>query len=265
MKESKKVFGTQEWASTNANFINGCSNDCKYCYAKSMAIRYKRKTPDNWMIEEINIKKFMKNYKKKDGPIMFHTTHDITPENVEPSMAFLGNLLESGNDVLVVTKPHLDVVEKICDTFAPYKDKILFRFTIGSCDTDTLKFWEPNAPSFEERLQSLKLAYEKGFKTSVSSEPLLDTNVVQLADILLPYVTDAMWIGKPNQLLSHMKRNGVTDSLSIEKAKELLASLSDKWILELYEVYKDNPKIKWKESIKKVVNIEVPTVKGLDI
>lgn len=265
MEQSKPVFGTQEWAASTANFINGCMHDCKYCYAKSMAIRFKRKTPDNWKIEEVKPLMFKKNYKKKDGTIMFPTTHDITPENVEFSLSFLGNLLKNGNDLLIVTKPHLDVVEKISDSFSGYKDNILFRFTIGSCDTETLKFWEPNAPSFEERLQSLKLAYEKGFKTSVSSEPILDTNVVQMAETLLPYVTDAMWIGKPNKLLARLKMNGITDSESINKAKKLNASLSDEWILELYEAYKDNPKIKWKESIKKVVKIEVPSIRGLDI
>jgi hypothetical protein len=39
---------------------------------------------------------------------------------------------------------------------------------------------------------------------------------------------------------------------------------SDEWIVELYNKFKDNPKLKWKESIKKIVNIEIPTIKGLD-
>ena len=111
----------------------------------------------------------------------------------------------------------------------------------------------------------MKLAYHKGFNTSVSSEPILDTNIFQLVETLLPFVTDAIWIGKPNQLLARLRMNGITDSESIIKAKELMASLSDEWIRELFEVYKDNPKIKWKESIKKVVNIEIPTEKGLYI
>ena len=36
-------------------------------------------------------------------------------------------------------------------------------------------------------------------------------------------------------------------------------------IMKLYHKYKDNPKIKWKESIKKIVGIEIPTEAGLDI
>jgi len=49
----KQVFGTTEWATHNENCINGCSHDCKYCYSKSMAIQYKRKTPENWQDEEL--------------------------------------------------------------------------------------------------------------------------------------------------------------------------------------------------------------------
>lgn len=38
MKEGKPVFGTTEWAASNVNYLKGCSNDCKYCFSKEMAI-----------------------------------------------------------------------------------------------------------------------------------------------------------------------------------------------------------------------------------
>ena len=37
--------GTQEWAASNVNIQDGCEHDCRYCYAKTMAIRFKRATP----------------------------------------------------------------------------------------------------------------------------------------------------------------------------------------------------------------------------
>jgi len=52
---------------------------------------------------------------------------------------------------------------------------------------------------------------------------------------------------------------------SIRRAEELESSLSEKWALSLFDLYKDNPKLKWKESMKKILNIEVPTQIGLDI
>ena len=43
MNKPNILFGTKEWAPYNFNFMNGCSNDCSYCYAKEMAVRFKGK------------------------------------------------------------------------------------------------------------------------------------------------------------------------------------------------------------------------------
>jgi len=265
IKDGNQVFGTAEWASRTVNYISGCSHDCKYCYAKSMAIRFKRKAPRTWKIEEVNLKKLNNSFKKKNGYTMFPSSHDITPENLDYSLEFLERLLNDGHQVLVVTKPHLLVVETICDKFAAYKDSILFRFTIGSCNSKILKFWEPGAPSFEERLTALQHAHSLGFKTSVSAEPAIDTNTEQLIETLLPIVTDAIWIGLPNRLKGILKLNGANDPETLERADALLKAQSDDWVRELYYNYKDNPKIKWKDSIKKIIGIERPTLAGLDI
>ena len=39
---SDEGFGVEEWAKHSANCFYGCSHDCQYCYAKSMAVRFKR-------------------------------------------------------------------------------------------------------------------------------------------------------------------------------------------------------------------------------
>lgn len=265
MKKDKQVFGTHEWAVKNANFINGCFHDCKYCYSKEMAIRFKRKTTSNWHIEEVvsNPKKIK--IKKVDGMIMFPSSHDITPINLTLSVEFLRNLLDSGNEVLIVTKPHLAVIKEICYQFENYKSKILFRFTIGSVNTKTLKFWEQNAPTFPERKKSLIYAFKNGFSTSVSCEPMLDDSTEVLVKTLLPYITDSIWIGKANFLLRRLKMNGNDDPETVRKAQELNSMQSDENIKALYKKLKNNKMIKWKESIKKIVDLEIASVKGLDI
>ena len=259
------IFGTKEWAKYNENFISGCSHDCKYCYAKAMALQFKRKTVDTWKQETVDMTKASKHFRKKKGNIMFPTTHDITPQNLEHAMGFLENMLIPGNDVLIVTKPHIECIKAICDRFRQYSQLILFRFTIGSADTNTLNFWEPNAPHFDERLESLMYAYNAGFKTSISSEPMLDDMPDSLIDKVMPYVTDAIWLGKGNKMISRLKFNGYGDPETIQKARQLIDSQSDSYIMDLYSRYKENPHIKWKESIKKVVGIERPGEAGLDI
>ena len=94
---------------------------------------------------------------------MFPSSHDITPTNLAGCLVFLEELLRVGNQVLVVSKPHLDCIEAVCEKFGDYQGQILFRFTIGACDDSVLSFWEPGAPEYAERKASLEHAYSEGF------------------------------------------------------------------------------------------------------
>ncbi len=256
------VFGTYEWAVKNFNIVSGCSHNCKYCYSKEMAIRFKRKSPDSWKNEELL--KSNGRIGKVSGQVMFPSSHDITPDNIDLSIKAIANILKFGNKILIVSKPHLSCISRICNDFQNSKDNILFRFSIGSSNDSILKFWEENAPLFNERLESLKFAYNNGFKTSVSCEPMLDNKIENVIELVLPYVTDSIWIGKMNFLIRRLKINGYSDKETLYKANQLLEWQKDENIYDLYERYKDNPLIKWKESIKKVLNIEISKRKGLD-
>ena len=264
MKEGKPVFGTTEWAASNANYLKGCSNDCKYCFSKEMAIRFKRKTPENWKEEEVNWDAYNKSVRFREGFIMFPSTHDITPEHLDLAIGYLRRLLVAGNKVLVVSKPSLVCVKRICDTFGEFKNKILFRFTIGSTSSETLRFWEPNASDYEERKKALIYAYDTGYQTSISCEPMLDDRVDRVIDELSQYITDAIWLGKMNFVIRRLRTNGQLNAETLAAAEQLLEWQSDEAIRGLYNRYKDNPSIKWKESIKKIVGLEVSTIKGED-
>ena len=264
MNNSKPVFGTTEWAASNVNYLKGCSNDCKYCYSKEMSIRFKRKTPETWKNEEVNWKIYNKSVHYRDGYIMFPSTHDITTEHLLLAIDYLKRLLGNGNKVLIVSKPSYKCIKTICDSFGEFKDNILFRFTIGSSNSETLRFWEPNAPDYKERKKALVYAFKAGYQTSISCEPMLDNRVDRVIDDLSCYVTDAIWLGKMNFAIRRLRTNGQLDAETQKAAEQLLAWQSDENIKVLYKSYKDNPQIKWKESIKKVVGIEVSTIKGED-
>jgi DNA repair photolyase len=270
--EKKTVSGTKEWAATNFDVMRGCVNGCLYCYACANSPRVNRDKTTSWTTEEVNEKKVNAQFGKRQGTIMYPTAHDFTMENLKHTLPPLIRMLEAGNDVLVVSKPRLPVIWEICEACEKFKDQVLFRFTIGSGLEEILKFWEPNAPGFMSRLESLGFAFGAGFKTSVSMEPLLDVDedvVLAAVSALEEYVTDAIWIGKVNHLVDRLKRNGYWDDPGQDevraRANELLASQTDPRIWSLYEKLKDHPKIKWKESIKRVVGLEIPTEAGLDI
>jgi DNA repair photolyase len=263
----KPVFGTSEWAKHNKNIFLGCQHDCLYCYAKAMAIRYGRATPESWSTPKLNKKASSAAVGKRQGTTMFPTTHDIHPDNLSECLQYLQKLLKPGNTVLIVTKPHLECIDKLTNELKPFWTQILFRFTIGSPDSRILKSWEPNAPSYEERIKAVKLAFERGFQTSISCEPMLDTisNMCYLFRRAAPYITNSIWMGKANDLIQRLSANGHKDQASLDAAKEIIAYWNDRAVGLLYEDLKNEPKVRWKESIKKVVGLEVPTEKGLDI
>ena len=263
--ESKAAHGTQEWAAHNVNIQLGCEHNCKYCYAKSMGIRFKRCDSTDWELPRILIDKVNAFPKKYSGKVMFPTTHDITPKNINECISVLTGLCGMGNEILIVTKPHLDCVRRLCAALAGYRNSILFRFTIGSADDSTLTFWEPNAPLFLERKKALMHAHQKGFRTSISCEPMLDTNPSAIINSVRNYVTDSIWLGRVNQLPAGISMNCPRDEVAKTAARNLLEAQSDRWITDLYASWKSDKLIKWKDSVKKVVGIQRPMIKGLDI
>lgn len=191
--------GTKEWAESNINWMFGCSHNCLYCYAKKMAIQYKRETEKTWPNERPNFKTIhKKRFGKHQGTIMLPTSHDITPANLHYALDIIEKLLVAGNRLLITTKPHLKCVIAICKKFKEYKNLIQFRFTITSIDDLTLIKWEPGAPHFKERMMALIYAFKAGFNTSISMEPCLDLDPRPLVERISPYVTGKIWIGAMN-------------------------------------------------------------------
>ena len=261
----RPVSGTGEWAEENVNIQTGCNRDCKYCYAKCMAVRFRRATPESWPHQVLDEAKVNKHYGKLKGRVMFPSTHDISPENIQDCLRVMDCLLKAGNDILVVSKPELACIKSICARFKNNKRQILFRFTIGSADDAILTKWEPNASSFGERLKCLKHAHALGYGTSVSCEPMLDVQVGKVIKAASPFVSDSIWLGRANRLRQTIAINCPGDNEVKAMANQLLAEQTDDWILSLYNNFKNNPIIRFKDSIKKVVGLMRPTIKGLDI
>jgi DNA repair photolyase len=242
----KVTSGTREWADHNVNCFYGCENDCLYCYAKMMAKRYGRSTETAWKKMRINKKAVEKRYGKYNGRVMFPTSHDIVdvPEVIEACFKVLKKLVDAGNSVLVTTKPDFNVTQKLITEFSDYRNLIQFRFTISSNNNDLLSFWESNAPPYRVRLESLKLAYEKDFKTSVSIEPFLDFDPIPLINELSPYVTESIWIGPMN----YIPRKNIAVKYR-GRYESIRGNYTTDNIRLIMERLKDYPKIRFKDSM----------------
>lgn len=248
-------FGTGEWADNSRNCIDGCANDCAYCYAREGAI--KKGTVANraaWPLERVIPYEIKRRHTKVDGLVMFPTRHDTTPGNLIYTLPYLTGLLEAGNDVLFVSKANLSCMEEICRNLEGFKEQLLIRVTVGSMHPLLCKFWERNAPSPQERLQALKHVHDSGFQTSVSMEPILHgvEDAVETFRAVEPFVTEKIWIGAMNSVETRV-------DLTNENFKKAVADLktlqSRKELIRLYETLKAEPKVLWKESISKIVGL----------
>lgn len=242
--------GVGEWATHSYNVAKGCDNGCQYCYAKALAKRTGRIIQEEeWEVPDIDLGK-SEIFEKVDGTVMFPSTHDITPLTLETYLKAAENILRSGNQLLIVSKPSLQCIPTLCDQLLPYRTKINFRFTIGTMDQQTSRLLEPYAPTPEERISCLKYAYESGYKTSVSSEPLLGG--LQTAQSIYastePYISDTIWFGKINRPPVNNQPKEIVDKLVWIKTQQ-----SDERVRWLHAVFDGQEKVRWKDSIKKVM------------
>lgn len=249
----KQKTGTREWAQTTVNIQRGCEHNCRYCYAREMAVRFKQCTAERWSQPVIQpAKVHLKKYRKRKGVVMFPSTHDITPRNINECLVVLGKLLEAGNHVLIVSKPSKSCVRTLCDTFFGYRDQIVLRFTIGSVNDSVLGFWEPGAPGFLERKESLEDAWYSGFETSLSVEPYLDDQVEYLYECLVPYITQHFWIGKLRRLNKRVNMMQLTSAQICDYVQPLQSAQTNEAVMELYRRLNGKPHVRWKDSIRVV-------------
>jgi DNA repair photolyase len=244
-------FGVAEWAEFSVNIGTGCSHNCRYCFACNNAV-WRRQIPSraDWTNERL--KSNLPKAKKYGGRVMFPTTHDISPFYLESAVATLRGLLEQGNQVLIVSKPHLVCVQRLCREFENFKAQILFRFSIGSLDESLAAFWEPGAPRIAERIDCLKFAHAAGFATSVSMEPMLAGRVdaIQTFHALAPFVTEKIWLGKMNQVSQRVDQH---DADVRRQCIQISKLQCDYEIFGLVSALKNHPQTEWKESIAKVI------------
>jgi len=218
MSKSKKekIFGFDQWGKkqNRSSIYFGCYNSCEYCgVRRTQCLWLKNRDFHKWHLMEFNKTNYKENIGKRDGLSICFTAHDIFPFNRKLCFNYLKRLIHPKKDVynkvLLVSKARKSVFNKLVDEFKDYRDYLETRFTITTMDHSLLKFWESNAPNYPERKECLELCYEKGFKTSLSIEPLLDpypfNSLFNMIDALSPFISSTIWIGYMNRISSEEK------------------------------------------------------------
>ncbi len=198
-----------------------------------------------------NPRSINKNYNKRNGRVMF-------PTSLNDCLKVLEKMLKSGNEVLVTTKPYLNAINMIIHKLSEFKEQIQFRFTITSIDDNLLSFFEPNAPSYRERINCLKLIYEYEYKTSVSIEPFLDRDPILLIKEITPYCSESVWIGLMSnfhRVISYLRKRDIRETGKyIEHLKNIYKYQNIKKIVDEIRKLPDNlrNKIRLKDSIRNI-------------
>jgi DNA repair photolyase len=256
-------FGTAEWSNETYNTHFGCKNGCWNCYAWNGVWRRHQKGNDLYGKEMQLRPEWSKTWRNRPEKytIMYPSVHDTIFSTIKESFAIMKNMVQAKNIyVLWVTKPQLAVIKAFIEQFREYRERITIRLTITTNNDEQLEFWESNASRYDERLFSLHALFNNGYNTSVSVEGMLipksdDKDLVQ-AEIrfineLLPYIRNTIWIGMMNHLPVHTQRGQPLTELQRKKIAELKVFYSNQNIKQLVQALYKEPKVRWKESVKK--------------
>jgi DNA repair photolyase len=186
-------FGTADYAEHTYNCCLGdCPNGCVYCYARL-----------NPRLDHGEFRaKNTQNYPPCDCTVMFPSTHDLFPENIDLAILTILNLVRRGCHVLVVSKFRRDVMFALLSAFPIGQLAIEFRVTLTSVAPRL--YWEPNAPLPAERIESATFAKRAGFPVSFSCEPFLDPPPTILQFLAEHGFADAdVWFGPMNHVTEH--------------------------------------------------------------
>ena len=82
-------------------------------------------------------------------------------------------------------------------------------------------------------------------------EPLLDPpNVVEMVHRVDPFVNETIWIGMLNYIDSRVKIITEEDKRQVEWLKQYQTK---EWVWKIVDMVGSNPKIRWKDSYKKMM------------
>ena len=173
----KTLLNKSGLADFTLNCYVGCSHRCLYCYARYMK-KFKDR-PEDWgdfVDVKVNapeaLAKQLRKIKAPREVFMSSICDGWQPleARYKLSRACLKLLLEAGLEVSILTKSSL--IERDFDILSAYKTSGL-GMTITTLDKNLQGTLEPFASSTQERINTLKIAQDKGIKTWVFLGPLI--------------------------------------------------------------------------------------------
>lgn len=153
---------------------NTCSHNCCYCFSNiRRSCRYSNIKQTLTQLKNFQSSNTYKNtlIKEKYSICLSNRTDPFSKTNYIETLSMLEYLKNLENGIFFQTKGGYGIDE----AFDILKDKknILFYVTITSKNNDILKVIEPNAPSYEEKLELIKKAKNNGYNVIVAFNPVV--------------------------------------------------------------------------------------------
>ncbi len=188
----------REYSELAVNIATGCVHGCRYCYAPSIRRTSREKFKNNIIPRKDFFKKFerdlqdMSRLGDKRRVLLCFMTDCYQPQLADKTRRCLELFKEYDINFQVLTK---DGVNAIKD-FDLYKKGDAYASTIVFSQENYRKYYEPDACTIDERMESLKIAHKKGIETWISLEPVLyPEQALKIIDMTKDY-TDHYKIGK---------------------------------------------------------------------
>ncbi|MBN1293474.1 MAG: radical SAM protein [Candidatus Latescibacteria bacterium] len=226
----------REYAFKALNYYKGCQHRCLYCYCPLFLKQHKNK-----YFNAPNIKSNVIQRVQKDAQYL-HLVHN----DEEILISFIGDPYQPAEMELKLTRKVIEILiqnylrftiltkggtraERDFDLLANYS-KSRFGTSLVFTDQNDADFWEPNAASINDRIQSIKTKHNMGIPTWISIEPVIKPDqALHLIINLQPFV-DHWKIGKINY--NKEIENRVNWIEFREEVKELLESLGADYYLK---------------------------------
>lgn len=167
------------------NPYTGCSHECLYCYASSFVPRFYEPRPKGEFIKRVT--KDLKNLPENSLISLSNSSdpYQHLEEKIKLTRKFLTLLTETSHKVIILTKSDLvlrdlDLLERL---------KVVVSITITTIRWTSVL--ERGAPSFERRLEALKILHKRKIPTVVRLDPIIpgvnDKEVMEILEEVIPY------------------------------------------------------------------------------
>lgn len=175
----------------------GCQYACSYCYLRKSPISlFSGKNWGEWVTVKNNVNHQFQNelqHAKRKGSVTIFMSSSTDPyQPLEKKYEITRTLLTSmashpPNFLFIQTRSPL--IQRDIDILKTYPGRFIVSMTIETDREDMVRYFTPQAPSIQSRLNALKKLRQAGIPTQVAVAPLLPCTT-NFPEILAQYTDD---------------------------------------------------------------------------